>query len=103
MTQYFALIYDVVGDFLSRRSAYREDHLRGVRAAHRRGELLLAGALTDPADRALLIFRVAERSTVEEFARNDPYVTNGLVTRWEIRSWAVVIGGQASDVTPQAM
>jgi uncharacterized protein YciI len=29
---------------------------------------------------------------VEEFVRNDPYVIHGLVTRWEVRAWAVVIG-----------
>ena len=90
---YFALFYDVVDDFVSRRSAYREEHLRLAHEAHRRAELLLAGAFTEPADRALLVFRAAERSAVEEFARNDPYVTSGLVTRWEIRPWAVVIGG----------
>jgi len=51
--------------------------------------------LSDPADRALLVFRVPDRSIVEDFARNDPYVTNGLVTRWEIRPWTVVIGNEA--------
>jgi uncharacterized protein YciI len=94
---YFALFYDVVGDFVARRSAYREEHLRLAREAHRRGELLLAGALNDPADRALLIFRTGERSAVEAFARHDPYVTNGLVTRWEVRPWAVVIGDDTSE------
>jgi uncharacterized protein YciI len=92
---YYVLIYHVIEDYVSRRAAYRQEHLRLAREAHRRGELLLGGALTDPADRALLVFRTAERSTVEEFVRNDPYVTNGLVTRWEVRSWAVVIGADA--------
>lgn len=100
---YFAMFYYVVDDFLSRRSAYREEHLRLAREAHRRGELVLAGALTDPADRALLVFRAMERSTVEEFARNDPYVTNGLVTRWEVRPWAVVIGEDTSEASPKAV
>jgi uncharacterized protein YciI len=95
--KYFALFYYVVDDFVSRRSPHREEHLRLARAAQSRGELVLAGALTDPADRALLVFRAADRSTVEEFVRNDPYVTRGLVTRWEIRSWAVVIGGDLPD------
>jgi uncharacterized protein YciI len=95
---YFALFYHVVNDFVARRSAYREEHLRLAREAHRRGELLLAGALADPADRALLVFRAADRSTAEEFARSDPYVTNGLVTHWEVRPWTVVIG---ADATPQ--
>jgi hypothetical protein len=71
---YYALLYDVVDDFLSRRSEYRDEHLRLAREAQGRGELLLAGALADPADRALLVFRASERSVVEDFARNDPYV-----------------------------
>jgi uncharacterized protein YciI len=78
---YFALFYEVVDDFVARRLPYREEHLRLARAAHHRGELLLAGALTEPADRALLVFRGVARSVVEDFARADPYVTNGLVTR----------------------
>jgi uncharacterized protein YciI len=100
---YFALFYDVVDNFVSRRSAFREEHLRLAREAFRRGELLLGGALTDPADRALLVFRTAERSTVEAFARNDPYVVGGLVTRWEVRPWAVVIGDGVPEPDPKAV
>jgi uncharacterized protein YciI len=99
--KYFALFYTVVDDFVSRRQSYRDEHLRLVREAHRRGELLLAGALTDPPDRALLVFRAAERSVVEHFARNDPYVTSGLVTRWEVRPWAIVVGGDTSGAGPK--
>ena len=98
---YYALLYYVVDEFVARRSPYREEHLRLAREAHRRGELLLAGALSDPADRALLVFRASDSSLVEDFARHDPYVTNGLVTRWEVRPWAVVIGNQPSDATPK--
>jgi uncharacterized protein YciI len=96
---YYAVFYEVVPDFLARRSAWREEHLRLATQAHHRGELLLAGALSDPADGALLVFRAADRSIVEQFARNDPYVTAGLVTRWEVRSWAVVIGSCAEPST----
>ena len=101
--KYFALFYDVVNDFVSRREQYREEHLRLAREAHHRGELLLAGALSEPADRALLVFRATGRAAVEEFARNDPYVTNGLVTRWDIRPWAVVIGDAPTDGNPKAV
>lgn len=94
--QYYALFYHVVDDYVSRRAQYRDEHLRFAREAHRRGELLLAGALSDPADRALLVFRTSNSSVVEEFARHDPYVTSGLVTRWEVRSWTVVIGNEPS-------
>ncbi|HEY7327669.1 MAG TPA: YciI-like protein [Gemmataceae bacterium] len=101
--KYFALFYDVVDDFVSRRTAFREEHLRLAREAHRRGELVLAGALSDPADKALLVFRAVDRSVVEEFAESDPYVVNGLVNRWEVRSWAVVIGGDTFGASPKAV
>lgn len=94
--KYFAFIYYVVDGFVSRRTAFREEHLRLVGKANRRGELLLAGALGDPADRALLVFRTQDQSIAEDFARNDPHVINGLVTRWEVQPWAVVIGNDST-------
>ncbi|HLW80287.1 MAG TPA: YciI-like protein [Terriglobia bacterium] len=90
--QYFALIYYLVDDFVTRRVVHRDEHLHLAREAHARGELLLAGALAEPADRALLVFRIADRRIAEAFARRDPYVSKGLVTRWEVRSWTVVVG-----------
>jgi uncharacterized protein YciI len=89
---YFALIYEAAPDYVERRAALREDHLRLARAATERGELLFGGAFADPVDRALLVFKVSDSSVVEDFARYDPYVTNGLVARWEVRLWTVVVG-----------
>jgi uncharacterized protein YciI len=91
----YALTYDVVADFVNRRQPYRQEHLALVREAHARGEIVLAGALGDPPDAALLIFRAASPAPVEEFARRDPYVTRGLVTRWIVRPWSVVVGSEA--------
>jgi uncharacterized protein len=59
--------------------------------------------LSEPVDRALLVFHVPERTVVEDFARNDPYLTNGLVTRWEVRLWTVVIGNEPADERPRAL
>ena len=87
---YFALFYDVVDDFVGRRAQYREEHLLLVQEAQRRGEIVLAGALGMPPDRALLIFRGSDPSIADAFARADCYVVNGLVTRWEVQPWAVV-------------
>jgi uncharacterized protein YciI len=42
-------------------------------------------------DRAILVFRSPDAAAVEEFVRKDPYVGNGIVKRWEIRPWTVVI------------
>ena len=91
---YYALQYEVVDDFGNRRTPYRPEHLRLVTEAHNRGEMPIAGALGDPPDGALLIFRGASPSVAEDFARNDPYVQKGLVTRWRVRQWNVVVGQQ---------
>ncbi len=91
---YFALLYDVVDDFVTRRMNFREEHLRRGQEALDRGELLLAGALGEPVNGALLVFLAEERSIPEQFAKKDPYVTNGLVKRWEVRPWNVVVGNK---------
>ena len=90
--KHFVLTYDVVPGFAERRMSYREPHLKRIREAHERGELLMAGAVGDPPDAALLVFRAETAAVAEEFARTDPYVTNGLVTAWRARPWNVVIG-----------
>lgn len=92
---YYALFYtELVPDYVARRALYRDAHLGLAREAHARGELLLGGALADPVDGALLIFRAKDAQPVEEFVRKDPYVTNGLVKRWDIRPWNVVVGNE---------
>jgi uncharacterized protein YciI len=94
--KYFVLTYDVVDDFQARRAEFRQEHLRLVRDAHDRGDLPLAGALGDPPDAALLVFHASSISVAEDFARNDPYVINGLVTRWRVRPWNVVTVGDGA-------
>ena len=86
------LEYVLADDYLERRAALRDDHLQLAREAHERGELLLAGALPDPYDRALLVW-TAPRDVVERFATTDPYVVHGLVRSWTVREWNVVVGG----------
>ncbi len=92
---YFVLIYDLAPDYLDRRAPLREEHLGMARDAHARGELVRAGALADPADTALLVFRGDDGSAAERFAENDPYVRNGLVANWRVRPWTVVVGGDS--------
>ena len=100
--RYFALLYHVGPDFAEKRAAYRESHLKAVFESHRRGELVYGGALGDPPDRALLIFRAEDGSTAESFATADPYVTSGLVARWEVQPWNIVCGLREGDADPLA-
>jgi uncharacterized protein YciI len=89
---YFLLTYDVVDDYLERRSAHRAEHLALAQASTERGELRLGGALADPADGAVIVFQGPDRSVAERFALDDPYVRHGLVRRWTVREWTVVVG-----------
>uniref|UniRef100_A0A7C1JZB3 YCII-related domain-containing protein n=1 Tax=Caldilinea aerophila TaxID=133453 RepID=A0A7C1JZB3_9CHLR len=90
---YYLLFYDYVEDILERRTPYRAEHLALAQAAHERGELLMVGALAEPVDGAVFIFKTESPEPIEAFVRNDPYVRHGLVTAWRIRPWTVVIGG----------
>jgi uncharacterized protein len=89
---HYLLFYDVVPDYVERRAPFRAEHLALARAAHARGELVLGGALADPADGAVLLFKGDSPAAAEAFAAADPYVKNGLVTRWRVRAWATVVG-----------
>lgn len=98
---HFLLMYELSTDYLERRAAFRERHLTVAWASAERGELLLGGALEAPVDRAMLLFEADSPAVPEAFARADPYVTEGLVTRWEVRKWNTVVGeGAAQQVRP---
>jgi len=94
---YYLLIYHVVDDYIARRAEFREEHLRLAKEAHKRGELLLGGALADPSDQALLLFRMDDSDGIRTFVIRDPYVQNGIVKDWEIRPWNIVVGGSDTD------
>jgi uncharacterized protein len=95
---YWLLEYDLVDDYVERRAALRQGHLGLAREAYVRGDLLLAGALAEPVDRAVLVWRVDDPSVIEDFARRDPYVVEGIVRSWRVRPWTVVVGEGAASV-----
>ena len=97
---HYLLIYDVVDDYVTRRAPLRGAHIARARAAVDRGELVLGGALANPPDGAVLLFRGDSPAAAEAFARGDPYVTNGLVTRWRVREWTTVVGPGAEVPLP---
>ncbi|CAE6691976.1 hypothetical protein R69619_00286 [Paraburkholderia nemoris] len=94
---HYLLMYDLVPDYLERRGTYRDAHLALAWAAVERGELQLAGALTEPVDTAVLLFKGDSSEAAESFARADPYVLAGLVTRWRVRPWMTVVGERAAN------
>ena len=100
---HYLLFYDVSSDYLERRAEFRNEHLTLAWKTHADGALILAGALADPVDGALLLFQGDSPAVAENFARADPYVRNGLVTRWRVRPWTTVAGeSAATPVRPAA-
>ncbi len=93
---YYILFYKTVDNFIERRQPYRSLHLSYVADAFARGEILLAGAFSNPGDEAALIFKVRDEHVVNDFAEKDPYVVNGLIKEWSVRAWNVVIGNEAN-------
>lgn len=91
---YYMLFYKTVDNYVERRKPFRDQHLALARLAHERGELLLGGALDEPADTAILVFKGESPEVAETFVKNDPYVKNGLIADWSIRPWTVVIGNE---------
>ena len=94
---HYLLMYDLAADYLERRGAYRDAHLALAWQAQERGEIVIAGALSDPADMAVLMFQGDSPEAAERFAKADPYVVHGLVTGYQVRQWNTVVGDQASS------
>ena len=97
---HYLLIYDVVDDYVQRRVPLRAAHIRHARRAIERGELVLGGALANPPDGAVLLFRGESPDAARAFAETDPYVLNGLVTKWRVREWTTVVGRDAEVPLP---
>ncbi len=93
---HYLMIYDLAPDYLQRRSAFRTEHLKLAWQAADQHRLVLGGALSEPTDRAILLFEGDSPAAAEAFAKADPYVRNGLVTRWEVRPWTTVVGERAA-------
>ncbi|MBK8248356.1 MAG: hypothetical protein IPK85_13255 [Gemmatimonadetes bacterium] len=96
---YFLLFYEADAEYAVKRAPHRPAHLDLVRAAHARGELVQAGAFADPVDGSVLVFKGDSPEVAISFARQDPFVTEGIVTRWFVRQWTTVVGPDATVPT----
>jgi uncharacterized protein YciI len=94
---HFLLMYELAPDYLERRGEFRNAHLKLAWEAEQRGEIVIAGALADPADTAVLLFTGDSPEVAERFAKADPYVIKGLVKNWRVRPWSTVVGKDASN------
>jgi hypothetical protein len=86
------LEYRLSEDYLQRRPEFRAEHLALLEDCAQRGELVLAGAVPDPFDKALFVWREDAADAVPEFVAADPYIRHGLVESWQVRTWNTVVG-----------
>src|SRR3954465_8314306 len=85
------LFYDYVENVVERRAPHRERHLAYARRFKDEGQIVMAGAAGDPPPAAVFVFRGDAAPAAEAFAREDPYVREGLVTSWRVEPWNVVL------------
>ncbi|MGD0965166.1 MAG: YciI-like protein [Candidatus Acidiferrales bacterium] len=93
---HYLLFYDYVEDYVAQRAPLRAAHLKLARESHERGEMVLGGAYAEPDHGGVLVFRGESPTAAENFAKADPYVLHGVVTRWEVKRWLTVIGDGAT-------
>ena len=66
---HYLLFYDVVDNYAEKRAPFRKDHLAHAKAAVARGELVLGGALANPVDGTVLLFKGDSPAGAEAFAQ----------------------------------
>jgi uncharacterized protein YciI len=84
----YALLWDSADDVAERVPEFMAAHRAWYQEFARRGDLLMVGPFSDRSG-ALAVF--TSRAAAQEFAEGDPFVRNGLVTRWFIREWVEVL------------
>ncbi len=71
------------------RKIHREAHLARLREMDAQGRVVIAGPLTDGAG-SLLVMRFSDRNEAEAWMNADPYVTEGIFERTEVRPFLQV-------------
>lgn len=85
----FHLSYSYVEGILDKRGPYRQDHLALIKQNTENKKILVVGLTSSPPDGAVFIWQNTSQQEVEEFAKNDPYVINGLVSNWEVKPFTI--------------
>jgi len=88
----YVLQYDYVENVLEKRAPYREAHLAAFGKQVQNGNLILGGVINYPPTGALIIFRNLTVDDIEQFVQQDPYVINGIVTKYTIQPYIATTG-----------
>jgi len=91
----YLLFYEKTPGYAERQKPFAAQHLDYFNQRATQGDMLLGGSLEDPLDgSALILFEADSAAVVEAFANGDPYVKHGIVSKWWVRKWDVVVGSK---------
>jgi uncharacterized protein YciI len=88
----FVLLYDYVPNMIELRGPHRAGHLEWANGFVRKNQLIVAGPTEPSVDGGVFIFQGKDKSLVEEYVKNDPYMKAGLISSYKIKEWTVTIG-----------
>ncbi|GAA1300972.1 hypothetical protein Psi02_28000 [Planotetraspora silvatica] len=87
----YVMFYDSGDDVASKAPAHFPAHRARLDDFHAQGTLLMVGTFGDPQNEgSMAVFTT--REAAEEFAREDPFVLNGVVRNWYVREWNEIFG-----------
>ena len=81
----YVLFYEAASDVLATAPRHMEAHRARWQAFRSSGALLMLGPFSDPREGSMAVFTTLE--SAREFAEGDPFVLNGVVTKWYVREW----------------
>jgi uncharacterized protein len=86
----YVLFYESADEVARNAPLHFPAHKARLDEFHDRGSLLMVGTFGDPQTQgSMSVFTT--REAAEEFARDDPFVVNGVVRAWEVREWNEVL------------
>lgn len=83
------MFYEVAQDGMAQAKIHYAAHRARLDEFHAQGTLLMAGPYANPVEGAMGIF--TGREAAEAFIRGDPFVINGVVSKWRLCDWNEVL------------
>jgi uncharacterized protein YciI len=87
--QFLLIAYDGTDpEAHQRRLKVREQHLHKIGLLRMKGEFLFGGAILDESSKmigSMIVYEVADRQAIDEILKDEPYITNGVWEKIEIR------------------
>ena len=91
MSAKYVLFYASNPDAIAKAPLHFPAHRASIDEFHARGELLLIGTFSRPVEEgAMAVFTT--RGAAEAFAKDDPFVLQGIVKDWHIQEWNEILG-----------